>query len=366
MATPREIWRGMPVARRAVAIAIPVALVAGGAGAAAMLVPRVEPIVAEVVPSPVVTPAPLPPEPTLVPDPSPTPLASPTPPGADAILGVDGRLTVLLLGSDYRPAHPGNRTDAIMVVSVDPSTGQAAGFSVPRDAVGFPIPGGGKYSAKINGLYQHLQSRTGKGGESMRQAFAKAFDVEIDGYVFMGFQGVKDLVRAVGGVDVTLDRAYYDPYYWVSRTQQGWGLPKGRSHLGPNEALIFARSRKGDNDFGRARRQQLLVLAALEKARARGIARLPALLKAAKDTVRTDLPLDRAEDLFEIVATTDLSTVNRVVFGPTTYADSRGGSSFEVRLDKARNWIRRNFPVERLFAQWPAEVAAPPVPSAAP
>src|SRR5438094_926926 len=90
--------------------------------------------------------------------------------------------------------------------------------------------------------------------------------------------GAEDLVRAVGGVDVTLDRPYYDPEYWVTATHRGWGLPAGRSHLGPNDALIFARSRKGDNDFGRARRQQMLVLAALERVRKAGVGKLPTLL----------------------------------------------------------------------------------------
>src|SRR3954447_16580288 len=41
----------------------------------------------------------------------------------DPVLGTDGRLTVLLLGSDYRPSLAGNRTDVIMVVSIDPATG---------------------------------------------------------------------------------------------------------------------------------------------------------------------------------------------------------------------------------------------------
>src|SRR4051794_33682328 len=100
----------------------------------------------------------LPPEPTLEPSASPAPTPTPGPPGADPLLGTDGRLTVLLLGSDYRPAHPGNRTDAIMVVSTDPTTGRTAGFSVPRDTIDFPLPKSGVYHAKINALYQHLAS----------------------------------------------------------------------------------------------------------------------------------------------------------------------------------------------------------------
>ena len=89
--------------------------------------------------------------PTASPAPSATPLAGETPlpspspiPGVDPLLGSDGRLTVLLMGTDYRPAHPGNRTDAIMVVSIDPTTGKSAAFSVPRDVADFPMPKSGQ------------------------------------------------------------------------------------------------------------------------------------------------------------------------------------------------------------------------------
>jgi LCP family protein required for cell wall assembly len=246
-----------------------------------------------------------------------------------------------------------------MVVSVDPVTGKAAAFSVPRDTVGFPLVGGGTYGAKINALYQSLQTKTGNGGGAMRAAVAAAFRIEVDGYVFIGFRGVRELVAAVGGVDVNLDHAYYDPDYWVTARKKGWGLPAGKSHLGPNDALIFARSRKGDNDFGRARRQQLLVLAAVQKARSRGLANLPALLAVASRTVRTDLHLDRSPDLYAIVARTDFSKITRTVFGPRTFAVARGGTTFSLNLAACRSWINANFPPVRPFGTWPLASASP-------
>ena len=200
--------------------------------------------VADVLASPTPAPA-LPPEeslqPGLSPDPSLEPSPSPTSSapviaGNDPILGSDGRLTLLLLGSDYRPSHPGNRTDAIMVVSIDPVTGANAAFSVPRDTVNFPLPGGGVYPSKVNALYTYLGSRTGDAGKAMKAAVSRAFGIEIDRYVFIGFTGVKSLVRAAGGVDVTLDAPYYDPEYWVTSKQRGWGLPAGTSHLNANDA----------------------------------------------------------------------------------------------------------------------------------
>jgi len=325
--------------------------------------------VADVLASPTPAPA-LPPEeslqPGLSPDPSlePSPSPSTTPiAGSDPILGADGRLTLLLLGSDYRPSHPGNRTDAIIVASVDPVTGANAAFSVPRDTVNFPLPGGGVYPSKVNALYTYLGAKTGNAGGGLKAAVARAFGIEIDGYVFIGFTGVKDLVRAVGGVDVTLDAPYYDPAYQVSKKITGWGLPAGTSHLNANDALIFARSRKGDNDFGRARRQQQLVMAAYTKVRARGIAGLAELIGIARDTVRTDLPLDRAGDIYNLFSTVDLSKTKRVVFGPRSYATGLGGTDFQLRLDVCRAWIAKNFPPAH---KPPASAPSAPAPSASP
>jgi LCP family protein required for cell wall assembly len=361
MSPVRQTWQALGPVSKIVAVGLPIALVAivaGGVLAFASL--GGSPTSAETDASPLVvapgaTPPALPPDPTPDPAASPPPSPTPTPQQADPVLGTDGRLTVLLLGSDYRPAHPGNRTDAILVVSVDPASGAAAGFSIPRDTVEFPMPEKGTYGPKVNGLYQHLHSTTGQGGRAMKAAIARAYGLEVDNYVFIGFEGFKRLISAIGGVDVTLKKAYYDPYYWVNNRTQGWGLPAGKSHLSASEALIFARSRKGDNDFERARRQQLLIMAVVDKVRRQGIDRLPRLLAIARDTVRTDLPLDRAPDIYKVIATTDISGVDRVVFGPRTYADARGGSSFAPDLAAQRAWIAKHFPPPRPFAAWPAE-----------
>lgn len=357
-------WNGMAPRSRAVAVVglvvpaiVVVAVVAGlvlnaGSGGG-------DSLAAGALPSATATFPALPP--TASPSPSGTPLAGETPlpspspiPGADPLLGTDGRLTILLMGTDYRPAHPGNRTDAIMVVSIDPTTGKSAAFSVPRDVVDFPMPKSGSYGPKVNGLYQHLESTMGDGGQGMKQAVSRAFGIEVDRYALIGFTGVTKLVAAVGGVDVTLAEPYYDPAYWVNNHHQGWGLPAGKSHLNAADALIFARSRKGDSDFQRAKRQQMLVMAAVAKVRTRGLDDLPALLKLAKDTVRTDLPLDRMADLYGLFSTVDLDVAKHVVFGPTKYAFRAGGTDYRIDYKIADTWIAKNFPPARPFGTWPA------------
>jgi hypothetical protein len=100
-------------------------------------------------------------------------------------------------------------------------------------------------------------------------------------------------------------------------------------------------------------------MAALDKVRSRGVARIPRLLQIAARTVRTDLPLARAADLFDIVSKTDISKIERTVFGPTTYAEGRGGTSFSLKIKVCRAWIKANFPPIRPMGQWPVAPAAP-------
>jgi LCP family protein required for cell wall assembly len=261
-------------------------------------------------------------------------------------------MTLLLMGTDYRPAHPGNRTDAIMVVSIDPTTGKSAGFSVPRDISAFPLPKSGTYAPKVNGLYQYLEGKMGDGGKGMKQAVSRAFGIEIDHYALIGFTGVIKLIRNIGGVDVTLAEPYYDPYYWVNNHHRGWGLPAGKSHLDADDALIFARSRKGDSDFQRAKRQQQLVMAAVAKVRKRGLGELPKLLNIAKETVRTDLPIARAADLFALYSTVDLAKVDRAVFGPKKFAVRNGGTDYKLVLNLCKQWIAHHFPPARPLGAW--------------
>ncbi len=384
MSNLRTTWRAMKPASRALAVGgLVVAIVAvsglGLALAGGLAGPGATPIPAadasgepEPTPqsfAPGETPPALPPEPTPDASLAPEPSATPVPAGADPVLGTDGRFTVLLLGSDYRPAHPGNRTDAIMVVSVDPVTGKAAAFSVPRDTLNFPLPGGGVYAGKANAVYQHLLATSKNGNAAMEQAVEKAFGIELDGFVFIGFEGVRRLVDAVGGVTVTLDKAYYDPEYWVNAKTQGWGLPAGSSKLNGKTALIFSRSRKGDNDFGRARRQQQLVMAALQKVRDQGPGVLPKLLRIAGETVRTDLPSNRVKDIYDIVSRAKLGSAQQVVFGPRTYTVELGGSAFALDLKVCKAWIAKNFPPVQKGATWPPTATPAPTgasPSATP
>ncbi len=259
------------------------------------------------------------------------------------------------------------RTDVIMVVSLDPTTGAVAAASIPRDTANFPTSSKGTYGPKVNGLYQSLMGRIGqpKAAREMKRIIGNGIGVEIDSYAVVGFEGVRQLVNAVGGVDVVLARSVSDPYYWVTSTKRGVYFPAGNNHLSGDRALIFARTRKGDNDFERARRQQLLVAAAVKAVRDRGLKNLAKLLPIADRFMRTDLPLKSAPLLFDVVSGAKLAEAERVVFGPTKWASGGSGTSFRLKLDVVRAWTARWMAPVRPPAPAPAKAPVPD-PSPAP
>jgi LCP family protein required for cell wall assembly len=231
--------------------------------------------------------------------------------------------------------------------------------SIPRDIARFPLPDGGTYGPKVNGLYQHYIAKMGRGkaGQEMKRAVGSALGVEIDYYAVVGFQGVRELVDAVGGVEVQLAKAVSDPYYWVTSTNRGVYFPAGVNKLTGERALIFARTRKGDNDYERARRQQLLVAAAVAKVQERGIAVVPDLVRIGTRWVMTDLPLAKTLAIFDMAGKADLATDQKVVFGPTKWASQIGGtSSYQLKLDVVR----------RQIDAWMPAVTPPPSPSPSP
>ena len=148
------------------------------------------------------------------------------------LLGTDGRLTVLILGSDARDGVIGARTDAILVGTINPVDGKIAMVSLPRDTVNVPIAPGQAYSGRINSLFWEFERSMGKTKPALKktkQALAYAFGTEIDYYALVEFDGLVRLVNSIGGIEVTLDKALVDPTLHLGNN--GLKLKAGRREL---------------------------------------------------------------------------------------------------------------------------------------
>lgn len=233
----------------------------------------------------------------------------------------DGRVNILLLGIGG-PGHSGAYlSDTMMVVSIDPRTKDVAMISIPRDLY-VPISGYGY--GKINSANAYgEQTKSGNGPVLAKQTVQKVLDIPIHYYAQIDFQGFKKAVDAVGGIDINVTQALSDPSYPCDKNESlacGFNLKAGQTHMDGTLALKYARCRKGNcgNDFGRAQRQQEVLVALRQKALSLGTlanpAKIASLIDIVGDSARTDLQLSEMKKLADIAKDIDTSKiVNKVI-----------------------------------------------------
>jgi len=245
------------------------------------------------------------------------------------------RVNVLLVGVDSAPGRTTALTDTMLVVSLDPSGTRSAMISVPRDLYGTPLPDGTVYNAKLNSLMVRAASRPDQyplgGVGTLKAAIGELLGVRIHYFAAINLLGFKQTVDAIGGVDITVQRAISDPTYIDERGRHvGFYLKPGTYHMDGRMALAFVRSRKGagDNDFTRADRQQQLLAAVRDKLTAGNLLlALPGLLDAVKNTIATDVPSERIAELAQAVQDADMSRLQRIVLQPPFYMTAEPFSS---------------------------------------
>ena len=277
------------------------------------------------------------------PEPEPTPTRPPI--RVADLLGSDGRLTVLILGSDYREGVIGSRTDAIVVATINPQTGRVTMVSLPRDTVNVPIAPGVTYPGRINALFWEYQRETGKTEKALRKVkrdLAYAFGTEIDYYALVEFDGLVRLVNSIGGIKIRLEESLVDPTMHIG--QKGLRLKAGKRQLDGRKALAFTRTRHSDSDYDRSRRQHQVLTAAAVKVRNRGPEPLANLVQVARKKVVTDLPLRGASALLELAAKADLDRVKSIVLEPGRFARQLpGGYTITLRVLEVQRMFDKQF-----------------------
>jgi LCP family protein required for cell wall assembly len=202
----------------------------------------------------------------------------------------------LILGSDTRDPNntTGSRSDTIILMHVNKDHSAAQLVSIPRDSwVHVPKSPNGQYgntNAKINAAYAW-------GGLPLTVETVEEFTgVRIDHVVMVDFSGFKEIIDALGGVEITVDQAFTSTHSLN---------PNGIRHFnaGPQvmdgaAALDYSRERFAfaDGDFARIRHQQQMIKAVLDKAASGDLlvnpARLNSFLNATAKAVSVDSTLD--------------------------------------------------------------------------
>ena len=254
------------------------------------------------------------------------------------------RLTILITGID---AEPGVRTtsltDTMIIASIDPNTGEASMVSVPRDLGRFELPDGRTYTGKINSLMTYAKNHPDEFPEGPLPALLGALGhlvgVPIPYYAAINLPGFVSVVDAVGGIDVNNQRDISDPAYggWTDGRPIGFRLKAGKHHLDGQEALAYARSRKGANnsDFRRARRQQEVLLALRNRLTDPSVVpQIPSLMSALGDTIRTNFPPERLDEILDLARRVNDDDVERIVLGPSKYSERATDTNLYILIPK--------------------------------
>nr|WP_064504116.1 LCP family protein [Alkalihalobacillus trypoxylicola] len=188
--------------------------------------------------------------------------------------------SVLLLGDDSRPGETRARTDAMLVATFNKDDQSIILTSIPRDSY-VDIPGKGL--DKIN----HAHAR---GGLDLTIDTVENFlDIPIDYYGYVKFDGLVQVVDALGGVNVDVP---FDFTFNESSTESyNLQFTEGRQRLNGKEALAFARMRKDDplGDIGRGQRQQQVIEGIIKEAASFStIFNFEDLVNAVDDNIRTN------------------------------------------------------------------------------
>ncbi|SEM38504.1 LCP family protein [Nonomuraea pusilla] len=250
------------------------------------------------------------------------------------------RVNFLLIGGDAAGNRTGVRTDSMNVASVDVRTGDTVLFSLPRNLqhVHFPpssplrkqfpngfmaeLPNGGL----LNEVWQYandnpqLMGGRNKGARALMDAIGYTLDLKIDYYALMNMYGFADLVDAIGGLKIRVER----DVKWGGHFGTAGTIKAGYRKLSGEEALWYGRSRVDSDDFSRMARQRCVIGAFAQQATPAVIlTNFTKIAGAAKRMAQTNIPQHLVQPLVELAVKVKDAKITSLQFVPPEFYSGR-------------------------------------------
>ncbi|MEX0426501.1 LCP family protein [Nocardioides sp. DS6] len=219
-------------------------------------------------------------------------------------------LNLLLLGTDTRDCTGcgvdqeagGGLSDTTIILHVSADRQSAVGISIPRDTLVDPVACT-RNAPRAAGTEQLQWNEAYKAGgaDCTAAQVEHTFGVYIDGYLAINFGGFKDMVNAIGGVDVCIPKPLDDPKYLHVHFDAGSSV-----HLNGAQALSYVRLRHvgSGTDVDRTKRQQTFIAAMVKKVVSAGTLARPDRLyrfaNALTKSIETNPELAKASDLVDL------------------------------------------------------------------
>ncbi|GAA1258388.1 LCP family protein [Arthrobacter pascens] len=220
----------------------------------------------------------------------------------DTVDDATGRLQILILGSDTRDGKNSGygtaddskgygKSDVMMLMDISEDNKRVSVVSFPRDLL-VDIPRctdqktGKEFPARTGVMINEAMGEAGIG--CAVDTVNKLTGLEVDHFMMADFNAVKELSNAVGGVEVCISDAVYDP---DSRLR----LPKGKSQVQGEQALAYLRTRHAfadGGDLGRIKAQQGFLSSLTRKIKDDGTLSDPVKMLNIADVVTQNLTVD--------------------------------------------------------------------------
>ena len=196
------------------------------------------------------------------------------------------RQNILFLGVDDsgNPDDPfsGTRTDTILLMNVDPRSKSVNAISIPRDSK--------VYLPRNNGVNKINAAHAIGGLDMTIDTIQNTFGVKIDKYIMVHDNAVKNIVDAMGGIDIYVEKPmHYNDYAGHLHIN----FEKGNQHLSGQQAVEYLRFRHDAlGDIGRTQRQQWFMRGLLRALKSpEVITKVPDIVSTAKKYVKTNMSL---------------------------------------------------------------------------
>jgi len=236
-------------------------------------------------------------------------------------------IVVFGIGGDRHPGGGKDMADAIMLVSLKPSTHQAAVISIPRDLwvrVGLY----GTHRLSQAHAIGNQSGYPGAGPGLLCDTIEQLFGQPVHAFVRVDFAAFEEIIDKLGGIDVYCPHAFNDYLFHD-------GFPQGWLHLNGKRALAYARYRyingADGTNFARERRQQQIIDAVRDKLRNTGsdsAGRLIGALSALSSHTETNLTATQMWTLYRTFGDVDPKSVEHIslqrfteVFPVTRFVD---------------------------------------------
>ncbi|VEI06761.1 LCP family protein [Kurthia zopfii] len=261
--------------------------------------------------------------------------------------------SILLLGiEEYATKKETGRADTQIVMTFNPQKHKITLVTIPRDTR-VQIDNASEYTGihKINAAMTYGELNQYGGEKLQLETTEKLLNIPIDAFVTVNFDGFRDVIDALGGIDIDIKQSFWEDNIY---TKKRIDFAQGHAHLTGEEALAFVRMRKREvnNIYPREERQNQMIEATVAQTKSAGtLLKVGELTKIFGENVKTSLSIG---DLFAIQS--QYLNMKKLKMGSTEV------KGFDTKVNGVSYFVANQQDLQKLSESLRAELGLDPVP----